>query len=140
MSNGELLLAFSDLMDKKLDERDKRWEERLDQKLDERDKRWEEHLEQKLDERDKRWDEKLDCRLQPLEDRLSKVEEVVKRVALTQENVIIPRLDTITDCYLDTFKRYAKATEEFETMKQDIIVLKRTVESHSEQLNRLAMA
>lgn len=41
----------------------------------------------------------LDKKLKPVNDRLRKIE-------LTQENDILPRLQNIAECYTSTFKRY----------------------------------
>lgn len=41
----------------------------------------------------------LDKKLKPVNDRLKKIE-------LTQENDILPRLQNIEACYLSTYKRY----------------------------------
>ena len=82
MSDNELLLAISDMMDKKL---------------------------------------------KPINDRLKKIE-------LAQENVIIPRLNTIESCYTDTYKRYQSGVEQIDAMQSDIDIMKKVITEHSIKL------
>ncbi len=86
MSDNELLLAISDMMDKKL---------------------------------------------KPINDRLKKIE-------LTQENVIIPRLNTIESCYTDTYKRYQSGIEQIDAMQSDIDIMKKVITEHSEKLQKIS--
>lgn len=58
----------------------------------------------------------------------------VKRLELAQENVIIPRLNTIESCYVSTYERYKHNVEEQERIKQDVTILKRVVTEHSIKL------
>lgn len=60
------------------------------------------------------------------------------QVKLYQENILEPRLNTIEACYTSTYDRYKKDAERMETAFADIEILKRTVENHSIQLQRLA--
>lgn len=62
----------------------------------------------------------------------------VKKIELTQENEILPRLNTIESCYTSTYERYRDSVEEHEAMKQDITVIKNVLMEHSEKLNKLA--
>lgn len=58
------------------------------------------------------------------------------RVVLLENNVI-PRLNTIESCYLDTFQRYKERTEQFDQMDEDIEVLKSVVSDHSRKLEKI---
>ncbi len=60
------------------------------------------------------------------------------QVKLYQENILEPRLNTIEACYASTYDRYKRDAERMETAFSDIEILKRTVENHSIQLQRLA--
>ncbi|MEZ3491339.1 MAG: hypothetical protein K1W38_03275 [Lachnospiraceae bacterium] len=62
----------------------------------------------------------------------------VKKIELTQETQILPQLNTIQACYTSTYERYKVSVDDYETMKQDISVLKNVVEQHSEKLQLLA--
>jgi len=97
MSDNELLLAISSMIDQKL----------------------------------KPISNMIDQKLEPINDRL-------KRIELTQENDILPRLQNIESCYTSTFKRYQSSVELIESMQADIEVLKHVVTEHSEKLQKLA--
>lgn len=73
----------------------------------------------------------LDKKLKPVNDRLKKIE-------LTQENDILPRLQNIEACYTSTFKRYQTGVEQIEGMQIDIDVMKNVIAEHSEKLQRIS--
>lgn len=73
----------------------------------------------------------LDKKLKPVNDRLKKIE-------LTQENNILPRLQNIQACYTSTFNRYQTGIEQIEAMQADIDVMKKVIAEHSEKLQKLA--
>lgn len=73
----------------------------------------------------------LDKKLKPVNDRLKKIE-------LTQENDILPRLQNIEACYTSTYKRYQIGVEQIEAMQADIDVMKSVIREHSEKLQKLA--
>lgn len=74
---------------------------------------------------------------QKLEERLELDMKYIRVVQL--ENVIIPRLNTIEQSYLDTSERYMEKTDQIDTMEQNIGVLKSVVQNHSDRLNRLSV-
>lgn len=73
----------------------------------------------------------LDKKLKPVNDRLKKIE-------LTQENVILPRLQNIEACYTSTFKRYQTGVEQIEGMQTDIDVMRKVIAEHSEKLQKIS--
>lgn len=73
----------------------------------------------------------FDKKLKPINDRL-------KRIELTQENELLPRLQNIEACYLSTSKRYQTGVEQIESMQADIDIIKKVVAEHSEKLQKLA--
>ncbi len=77
-------------------------------------------------------DKKLDARLNPIESRIKRIE-----VDLLENNVI-PRLNTIESCYTSTFDRYKDSVDDYESLKQDIAIIKKVVAEHSEKLQKLA--
>ena len=77
-------------------------------------------------------DTKLDARLQPIENRLKRIE-----VDLLENNVI-PRLNTIESCYTDTYNRYKYYAEKMEAAFADIEIMKKVIAEHSEKLQKLA--
>ena len=117
MNNNELLTAISDMLDEKLN---KAFDEKLDKVLDE-----------KLN---KAFDEKL----APIYKRLDTLENHVLQIQITQENDVLPRLQTIEDCYLSTFKRYEKSCDKIDQMQKDIAVHALVLEEHSEILKRIS--
>lgn len=106
-------------------------------------------------------EEKLEEKLEPIHDRLDRLEADMKYVKEEQlennviprldrlesdmkcvrvvqlENNVIPRLDTIEAYYVDTSKRYMERTEQMDAMSSDISVLKSVVSNHSQRLNKI---
>lgn len=90
-------------------------------------------------------DTKLKSGLQPLKSDLEAVKSDVQavkneihQVKLYQENVIVPRLDTIESCYTDTYHRYQRYADKMEAVFDDVELLKKVVAEHSEKLQKLA--
>lgn len=77
-------------------------------------------------------DKKLDARLNPIENRIKRIE-----VDLLENNVI-PRLNTIESCYISTFDKYKDSVEDYEAIKQDISIMKKVITEHSEKLQRIS--
>ncbi|MDE6995844.1 MAG: hypothetical protein K2P41_15730 [Lachnospiraceae bacterium] len=73
-----------------------------------------------------------------LKEDMQDVKERVKKIELTQENKVLPRLNTIEACYISTFERYKEHVETYDYMKQDIYIIKKVVAEHSEKLQKLA--
>lgn len=73
----------------------------------------------------------LDKKLKPINDRLKKIE-------LTQENDILPRLQNIESCYTSTYKRYQTGIEQIDAMQADIDVIKSVIQEHSEKLQNIS--
>ena len=76
--------------------------------------------------------------IQVLKEDMQEVKGRVKKIELTQENVILPRLQNIEECYVSTYERYQKNCDEHEEMKQDIAMLKDVTEKHSQILQRIS--
>ena len=62
----------------------------------------------------------------------------IRRINLFQENVILPRLNTIESCYTDTYRRYQTYNERMATAFEDIDLLKKVVAEHSEKLQKIS--
>lgn len=69
---------------------------------------------------------------------LENVKNEIHMVKLCQENVILPRLNTIESCYTDTYHRYRDDADKMESVSSDVELLKRVVSEHSERLQKLA--
>ncbi len=71
----------------------------------------------------------MDHKFKPVNARLKKIE-------LTQENDILPRLQNIESCYLSTFKRYQAGVEAIDALQDDVAILKKVVAEHSKSLRK----
>ncbi len=80
----------------------------------------------------------IEVRLQQLENRVQRLEIDAQQLKTNQENVIMPRLNTIESCYTGTYNRYRSYVEKMEAAFMDIDVLKMVVADHSEKLLKLA--
>lgn len=125
MTNDELLLEISNMMDVKLKG------ELQPIKRDMRD--------MKNDIQDMKNDiQDMKCRITVIESDLADVKNEIHMVKLCQENVILPRLNTIESCYTDTYHRYRDEADKMESVSSDVELLKRVVSEHSERLQKLA--
>lgn len=108
MTNEELLVAMSDMMDQKLEEKlDKKLDEKLDQKLDEK---LDQKFEEKLDlEPGQRFSEKLDQifdeKLKPFDERLTKLE-------LAMENVVVPGIQQLCAAYSSEYGCFGRKSDQ----------------------------
>ena len=62
----------------------------------------------------------------------------IHQIKLFQENIILPRLNTIESCYLDTYRRYRDNADRMEAVYEDVDIMKKVLVEHSEQLQKLA--
>ena len=83
-------------------------------------------------------DSKLKSELQPLKNDIQSIKNEVHQIKLYQENVILPRLNTIESCYTDTYNRYRDYADKMDAAFADIELLKKVVTEHSEKLQKLA--
>lgn len=83
-------------------------------------------------------DTKLKAELEPLKNDLQNTKNEVHQIKLYQENVLLPRLQTIESCYTDTYERYKNYAEKMDAAFADIELLKKVVTEHSEKLQKLA--
>lgn len=122
---NEDLLAISQVVDTRLDIRLKPMEKNINA------------LNDKVDALDKKVNT-LEEGFHVLNDKVKSLESGLHSVRLFQENIILPRLNTIESCYLDTFKRYQKNADKMETVYDDVDLLKKVAADHSERLQKLA--
>ena len=80
----------------------------------------------------------MEGRMTAVEDRMTINEGHMLKVELLLENDMLPRLQNIEACYTSTYRRYQFRTEQIDTMQEDVNVLKKVVQEHSEMLLRLA--
>ena len=75
--------------------------------------------------------------LQAVKNEVQTVKDDVRHMKLYQENIIMPRLNTIESCYTDTYGRYRNYSDKMEAAFEDIELLKRVVSEHSMKLQAL---
>ena len=143
---NEDLLAISQIVDKRLEIRLKPIEKdisALDDKVNALDVKVN-ALDDKvnaLDDKVNALDDKvnaLDNKFIDLNHRVESLESGLHNVRLFQENIILPRLNTIESCYLDTFNRYQKNADKMEIVYEDVDLLKKVAADHNEKLQKLA--
>lgn len=150
MSDNELLLALSDMMDTKLkpvNDRLEKMEDTLENnvvpRLDSLEQSYErlEQSHKRLEQSHERLEQshkRLEQSFERLEQSYEKLEQSQKKMELTLENNILPRLQTIEECYLSTFDRYQSGIGQIKMMQNDIDVLNTTVRKHSEMFQKMA--
>ena len=62
----------------------------------------------------------------------------IQQIKMFQENIMMPRLDTIESCYTSTYNRYKDSVEGYEMLQADNELMKNIIMEHSEQLQKLA--
>lgn len=73
----------------------------------------------------------LDKKLKPLNERQ-------KRIEITLENDVLPRLQNIEACYTGTYKRYEADSEKMESMQMDMELVKKVIQEHTKRLSQFA--
>lgn len=80
--------------------------------------------------------------IQGVRSELRDVEQNLKKeihmLKLCQENLILPRLNTIESCYNDTYHRYRDNADQMEAVSADVDIMKKVITEHSQQLQKLA--
>ena len=61
----------------------------------------------------------------------------ILQMKLFQENVMMPRLNTIEACYLSTYDKYKNSVEGYEALQADSELMKQVIMEHSAQLQKL---
>ena len=158
MDNKELLLAISDMMDLKLDSIHVRMDT-FDAKLDAVEERLSGEI-RVLDAKIDTVEEKLsadisalDAKIDAVEEKLSadissldaKIDAVDQRLSadirtinISLENVVIPRINHIEQCYLATSERYINDSGRIDGLLIDVQVIKSIVQDHSTQLQKIS--
>lgn len=135
MDNNELLVKFADILDQKLETvLDQKLETILDQKLETvLDRKFEENLKPIHDRLDG-----IDERLDKVEERLDGMDTRLRKVEIQMEHEVVPRLQVIEKCYLDTFQRYQQGGEDIDALKEDMVIVKKVVAEHSVKLKNIS--
>lgn len=83
-------------------------------------------------------DVKLKAELEPIKSDIQDIKEEQTRINMIIENEIRNDIKILAENYLPSAKRYEKATSEFDSIKQDVDLLKKVVQEHSEKLKRIS--
>ncbi len=132
MTDNELLLAISDMMDTKLKAEIQPLKNELQSVKGELQSVKGELQSVKNDV------QSVKNELQSAKNEVQSVKGEVHQIKLCQENVILPRLQTIESCYTDTYSRYKDYADKMEAAFVDMDLLKKVVSEHSEKLQKLA--
>lgn len=82
--------------------------------------------------------QRMKAEIQEIKAEQQEMKDQLHCIKLYQENIIVPRLNTIEACYTGTYRRYASYVEKMESTFQDVEMLKIVVAEHSEKLKKLA--
>ncbi len=128
MTDHELLLAISGIMDKKLIP----IENRFDAMQDEIHIMQGEIRNMQGEIRD------MQGKIYSIHCEIRDIQGEIHNIRLFQENVILPRLNTIESCYMDTYERYKSYADKIESVFADTELLKKVVSEHSEKLQKIS--
>ena len=136
MTDNELILSISDLLDKKLIPINESIN-RLEQRVEKIEKTVDEVILPRFEKIERMQDEVILPRLEKIEKMQDEVIfSKLKKIDLAQENDILPRLRTIEACYTSTYERYQIEVEHMEAMRADMAVMKYVILEHSDKINK----
>ena len=145
MTNNELLLSISDMIDSKLNAglrlmknemQDMKGELQTELRTMEQGLRSDmQTMEQGLRSDMQKMEQGLRSDMQKMEQELKSDIHMLK---LCEENLILPRLNTIESCYTDTYRRYRDDADQMEAVSADVDIMKKVIAEHSQRLQKLA--
>lgn len=121
MTDNELLLAISNIMDKKIHP--------LENRLD--------NIENRLDNIENRLDN-VENRLDNVENDIQDLKFQVHKINLRLDNNITGQLREIQACYISTYERYKKGVEKNEQLYSDMELVKDVLKDHSQKLQKIS--
>ncbi len=128
MTDNELLLAISNIMDKKI--------EPLQGEIGEMKG---EIVEMKGDIAKMKGDiVEMKGEIVEMKGDITKLQGNYRKISLQLENNVIPHLNELSSCYTSTFQRYSSQLGKMDAYSQDMILLKEVVMEHSEKLKQLS--
>lgn len=72
-------------------------------------------------------------------EQIAEIQETLTRVAITQENIVLPRLDTLAEGHTHIVKTLASKAQ-VEDLSDDVAVIKEVVSRHSVDIGKLKKA
>ena len=76
-------------------------------------------------------DKKLDAKIQPLQND-------IRDIKLEIENTIKPQLNLLTESYVPAAKQYEKESSKIDAMLDDISIMKKVIQEHSQKLQNIS--
>ena len=73
-----------------------------------------------------------------LDEKIQSLDARVLQLQLNQDTVIMPTLNDIASCYTDTFKRYQAYGDKMDSVYENVNLLKKVVMDHPAKLQKLA--
>ena len=135
LANDDILM-ISELMDKKL----KPIETRFDQMQEQMDLRFN-LMQGQMDTRLAEMQGQMDSRFVQMQGtmdlRFDQMQNQLDHMNLLMENDVLPRLQNIESCYVDTYRRYVVKMEEMDSLKLDMDVVKDVLKEHSGKLGAM---
>ncbi|MCM1038638.1 MAG: hypothetical protein NC434_04880 [Ruminococcus sp.] len=132
MTNNELLLAMSDMMDRKL-------RAELQPLKNEMQSMKGEMQSMKGEMQNMKGEmQSMKGEMQNMKGEMQNMQGEIHQIKLFQENIILPRLETIESCYTDTYRRYQDNADRMEAVYADVDIMKKVIAEHSQQLQKLA--
>ena len=128
MTNEELLVAMSNMMDQRLDEKLEPLKKDMSEVKDRVT-----NIENRVTNIENRVTN-IENRVTNIENRVTNIENRVTNIELDIENDIRPGIITLCDAYGTQFDRYSISIESHEKMKTDIEVMKSIVSRHFDLL------
>ncbi|MCI8889027.1 MAG: hypothetical protein HFG70_13205 [Hungatella sp.] len=77
--------------------------------------------------------------LEPIKEKLRDNENALHDFRLYVENEIETKINILAENYMPAAKRYERSMPETNEMKQDINIIKKVIEEHSESINDIKM-
>ena len=128
MTNEELLVAMSNMMDQRLDEKLEPLKKDMSEVKDRVT-----NIENRVTNIENRVTN-IENRVTNIEERVTNIEDRVTNIEIDIENDIRPGIITLCDAYGKQFDRYSISIESHEKMKTDIEVMKSIVSRHFDLL------
>lgn len=133
MTNNELLLAISDMMDTKLKAELQPLRNEMQDMRDEM-KYFKGEMRNEL----QNFKDEMRVFKDEMQNFKDEIHSEIHQVRLFQENIIMPRLEMIESCYLDTYRRYRDNADRMDAVYEDVDLMKKVLAEHSRQLRNLA--
>jgi len=136
LNNEEKILGILENMQKQMDSMGKRMDS-MDKRMDSMGKRMD-SMDKRMDSMDKRMGT-METRMDIMETRMDTMQETLTRVAVTQENIVLPRLQLLAEGHSSMMDRMPQKSR-VEALEEDVAVLKSVAEAHTIAITELKAA